>query len=192
MEDTPETIDTESEAALAAAAEALRTKIAKSPLTPEMKADPISRKLISLSLFFASLAVICIGFLTFIHFQKKHALHANDPKTVIFKPEPVITQKIEQIQVKLKNEQDLRVEISTECSQKETCNFIKDNPERVRDVLIPILTNIDPYKLSSVESKNLLRQKIVDRINTLEAPGKVSQVNFINLSVEGKPHHEPQ
>jgi flagellar basal body-associated protein FliL len=164
-----------------------RAKNKKEPLTPAMKADPISRKLILLSLIFATLALSCIGYLTFIYQQKKHANHAtNSGETSTVAPQ-AITQGLEEIMVVLKNEQELRVEMVAECSQIETCDYLKDHIPQARDLLIPVLSGMNPQDLPNVESKNLLRKKLTDRLNTLEMPGKVIQIEFVNLSVEGNP-----
>ncbi len=164
-------------------------------LTPEMKADPVSRKLILLSISFAGLAIICIGFLTYTYYQKKHAHDSHSP-VVNEEPAIVIIQKLDEIRVKLRNEQDLRAEIATECSDRATCDFVKDHPAQVRDLMIPILSAIDPDIFGNIEAKQTMRKNLVDRLNTLEMPGKVNQVHFNNFSIEGevkadkKKHHE--
>lgn len=154
-------------------------------LTPEMKADPVSRKLILYSMIFATLALICFSLVAVLYYKKTHA----DKNTEVEAPHSekivVITQPLEQIHVVLKNEQDLRVEIAVECGQKETCDYIKNHPAEARDLLIPILTSIDPDLFASIENKKLIRKKLTDRLNTLEMPGKVIQVHFNNLSIEG-------
>ncbi len=164
-----------------------RAKKKKIALTPEMKADPISRKLILFSLFFAALAILCIGLLTRIYLEKKHA---HDPvETVTHSVEPIVifSQALDEIHVVLKNEQDLRVELVTECSDKETCEFIKNNQAQVRDSLIPILSNIDSDLFSNLENKREVRKQLAEEINTIPMPGKVIQIHFNNLSIEGKP-----
>ena len=74
-----------------------------------------------------------------------------------------------------------------ECTQPETCEYIKDHAPQVRDLLIPVLNNINPIELSSPESKNLVRKKLTDRLNTMDMVGKIIQVEFVNLTVEGNP-----
>lgn len=193
-ETPPETtIDTHSEQAIEAAAEALRAKMAKAPLNAEMKADPVSRKLVFLSFLFAVLAISCIGFLTFTYYHKKRALRPVVIETTEEKPETIIIQTIDEIQTKLKNDQDIHMQIATECSQKETCTFIKEHQAQVRDLINPIITNVEPDQLSNLEYKKNLRKKLTDRINKLEMPGKVIQIHINNLSIEGHPlneHHE--
>lgn len=164
-----------------------RAKKEKLVLTKEMKDDPISRKLINLSLLFAALAVICIGLLTYIRYQKKHAGHPVATDATPVKLEPIITQPIEEIHVVLPNEQHLRIEIVAECALKDTCDHIKNHPSEVRDLLIPVVTSIDPNLFSNLENKKLMRKKITDRLNTMEMNGKVIQVHFNNVSIEGTP-----
>jgi flagellar basal body-associated protein FliL len=167
--------------------EAPRAKKEKLVLTPEMKKDPLSRKLITLSLVFASLAAICIGLLTYVRYEKKKALHSHDAESEPVKTAPIISQAIEEIHVVLQNEQHLRIEIVAECAQIETCDHIKNNPAQVRDLLIPVISNIDSNLFSNLENKKLIRKKITDRLNTMEMTGKVIQVHFNNLSIEGSP-----
>ena len=112
----PESVD-------AATTKVPRAKKKPIPLTPAMKADPISRKLIRLSLIFAGLAFICIGLLTFIHLQKKHSHSAAVTESGPAVAPRAITQALDEIRVTLKNEQELRVEMVEECSQLETCDF---------------------------------------------------------------------
>jgi flagellar basal body-associated protein FliL len=182
-----EIIDTQENGAEHASADAPSKKSNKLYVTPEMKADPLSRKLILYSMAFASLALICIGLLTFVHYQKKRAEHPPVIAEIAHVPEPMITEPIQEIHVVLKNGQDLRVEIVAECSSKDACSFIKTHTAQVRDLLIPILNTIEADQISSLEVKKLIRKKLTDRLNTLEMEGKVIQVHFNNLSVEGKP-----
>lgn len=188
LDSAPEAIDTAELPAAEAHGKAPRAKKPKMHLTPEMKADPISKKLILWSMIFAGLAVVCVGLLAYTHYQKKHAQNASHTEEVTEKLAPVITQKLDEIHVKLRNEQDLRAEIVTECTTKETCEFIKGHPEQVRDLLIPILSAVDPDLFSSIENKKLVRKNLLDRLNTLEYPegGRIVQVHFNNLSIEGE------
>jgi flagellar basal body-associated protein FliL len=188
VEDTPETPSETLDTAVEPSIEMLRAKAAKAPPTREMRADPISKKLILLSKLFASLALICIGFLTFIYHQKKHAHDGTGAEDIAIKLPIIFSQTLDGIHVKLKNEQDLRAEIAVECATRETCNFIKDNPTQVRDLVIPVLNSIDSDQFSNIENKRLVRKKITDRINTLRMPGRVIQVHFVNLSIEGLPN----
>ena len=195
MENTPETPDETSEASTETPTDALvetlsvksKEKPKKAPLTPAMKADPISRKLIQLSLFFAGLAITCIGFLTYVHHQKTRSQLPPVTEDTSKHNVQAITQALDEIQVVLKNEQELRVEMVVECTQPETCEYIKDHAPQVRDLLIPVLNNINPIELSSPESKNLVRKKLTDRLNTMDMVGKIIQVEFVNLTVEGNP-----
>lgn len=191
MENTPETpsetIDAAAETDPAAHDKTPHAKKEKFQLTPEMKADPVSRKLMMLSAVFASLALLCIGFLTYIHHQKKQSLKVAEPETTTHQPTVMITHTLQEIHVVLKNEQDLRVEIVVECSQRETCDHIKKHIPEVQDLLIPILSSIDPNEFSNIENKITIRKKLTDRLNTLEMTGKVIQVHFNNLSIEGSP-----
>ena len=156
-------------------------------VTPEMKADPLSRKLILYSMIFASMALICIGLLTYIHIQKKRAAHPSVNAEISHQLDPMITEQLQEIHVVLKNGQDLRAEIVAECSLKTACDFIKNHTAQVRDLLIPILNTIETDQISSLEVKKLIRKKLTDRLNTLEMEGKVIQVHFNNLNIEGKP-----
>lgn len=195
MENTPETPDETSDASIESptdpSSETLSVKHKEKPkkliVTPAMKADPISRKLIKFSLFFALLAMTCIGFLVHLHHQKKQAELPPVVEDTSKRSIQAITQNLDEIQVVLKNEQELRVEMVVECSQIEACDYIKDHTPQVRDLLIPVLNNINPNDLSSAESKNLVRKKLTDRLNTLDMVGKVIQVEFVNLTVEGDP-----
>ena len=187
MENKDESIDTTTEATTETQIEAPRAKKSKLLVTSEMKADPLSRKLLLFSMLFASLAILCIGFLTSIYLKKKHALKITHTEVVSTKQAPMITQALDEILVVLKSEQELRVEIVVECSTQDACNFIKDHSVQVRDLLIPMISNIDPIAFSAIDNKNLVRKNITERLNTLELQGKIIQIHFNNLSIEGNP-----
>jgi len=179
--------ETHEEAGAEGHIETPHVKLKKAAVTAEMKADPISRKMILLSLFFAGLATLCFAVMAYVHHQKKIAKPTAVTETTNKPLDPVITQEIEEIHVILKNEQELRVEMVVECGQIETCNYIKDHLAESRDLLIPILNTINPNELSKVDYKNLIKKKLADHLNTMEMVGKVIQVEFTNLVVEGDP-----
>ena len=163
----------------------LKKKALKKELDDAMKADPTSRSLFRLSLFFAAIALTCFGYLGMNLYKKKQAHTVIAVEVAPAKPAEAITQTFDVINVVLKNEQELRVELVAECSQKETCNFLKENPEQARDLLIPVLSNIDPQEFMKIENKDFVRKRLTDRLNSLEMPGKVIQIHFTNLGIEG-------
>lgn len=178
MEKTPDTPSAES-------TEKPRAKAGKLTLTPEMKADPISRKMILLSLFFASLAIACMLLFGIIYYKKHAPAHETVVESTPTPTPEVIQQTLNLIHLELQNQQQLWIEIAVECSDPETCQFIKNNQAMIRDEIVPILSTFTPEMVQKVEAKKLLRKKILDRLNTLSLHGKVMQVHFNNLSLEG-------
>jgi flagellar basal body-associated protein FliL len=164
-------------------ADAPRGKKKKSPTT-DSSSDPISKKMFLYSKIFALLAVICIGFLTTLYLKKKKAAHPP----LVEDAQEVALYKFEMplLHVVLPNEQDLRVELAFECTTQQACDFIKENPEQTNDILIPVFASTKPEIYENTEQKKLLRQKIADQLNTLHLGGKVVEVNFNNLSIEGE------
>ena len=163
----------------------------KHQLTAAMKADPLSNKLFTWSKIFAALSALCIGFLTYLYWSKNF----SSQPTAATEPPPakVIQYTIPSIQVKLRNEQDLIVEMAIECSSEVACRYIEEHSPQVRDLVIPILTNVDPDIYTKNAEKIALREKLIDRLNTLEMSGKVLAVNFYNFSIEGieRPKQNP-
>jgi flagellar basal body-associated protein FliL len=156
----------------------------KKPPTPDSSVDPISKKMFLYSKIFALLAVICIGFLTTHYLKKKKAAHPP----LVEDAQEVAHHQFEMplLHVVLPNEQDLRVELAFECTTQAACDFIKENPEQTNDILIPVFASTKPEIYENTEQKKLLRQKIADQLNTLHLGGKVVDVNFNNLSIEGE------
>ena len=186
MENTPETSPETVDTTVKQEDKSPRIKKEKVPLTPEMKLDPLSKKLINFSKIFAVLAISCIGFLTYVRYQKRQVVAPPKTEEVAVKSNLPIIQELKEIKVKLLNEQDLRVELAVECAEIETCDFIKDHVAQVRDLLIPVLGSFNSEQFGSMENKKLMRKKLIDQLNTLEIPGKVTQVHFNNLSFEGQ------
>lgn len=162
-----------------------RNKDKKTAVPTEAESDPVSKKMFLYSKIFALLAVICIGFLTTLYLKKRAANKPHLAEVASVAP-TLFKYEMEQVQAVLHNQQDLRVELAFECSKKEACEFLKDHPEQAKDILIPLLAEVDPESISSSDSKKVLRQKIADELNTLDLDGKIVEVNFNNLSIEGE------
>jgi len=188
VEPTPET---PSEATVADGSSNSDKKDPKTPRAKDKKStaptetDPVSKKMFLYSKIFALLALICIGFLTTLYLKKRAANKPHLAEVAAEAP-PLFKYEMEQVQAVLHNQQDLRVEIAFECSKKEACEFLKEHPDQTRDILIPILNEVDPDSISNTDSKKVLRQKIADELNTLDLDGKIVEINFNNLSVEGE------
>ena len=149
-----------------------------------MTSDPVSRKMFFYSKIFAALALVCIGFLTTLYVKKIRANRPHPVEVAASEPEHFKFEK-EEVHVVLSNQQDLRVVIAFDCNSKAACDYLKDHTEQTDDLLVPILNSIDPLTLEDAQSKKLLRQKIVDQLNTLIPEGKILEANFTNLSLEG-------
>jgi len=151
-----------------------------------MKNDPVSKKMFLYSKIFAVLSLTFIGILTYQQLKRKNFYRKPPAKHEVVASEDGFTYQLGLIHVVLKNEQDLRVDLSLECTNKPTCEYIKENPEKARDAILPLLSNIDPGSISSTESKSMIRNKLTEALNTLDMNGKVIQVNFTDLTLEGK------
>jgi flagellar basal body-associated protein FliL len=158
---------------------------AKFHVTAEMKADPVSKKMFFYSKIFAALSLFFIGILTFQHLQRKNFYRKPPSKEEVVEQEKSFVYQMSQLHVILKNEQDLRLDLSIECTNKPACEFIKENPEKTRDAILPVLSAISPNSISDAEAKKSVRSKLAEALNTLPMNGKVIQVNFTDLSLEG-------
>lgn len=162
-----------------------RNKSSQPKLSDALKAGGMTRRFAQFSIIFGILALVCIGFLTFIYYREKktHPDLKNEPTHLV--ETKAITFDFPALEVVLPNEQELRVEMTMECSMKETCEFIKANQEQSRDLLIPVLSHLQTEDYMNAEYKKLIRKKLADRLNSMEMPGKVIQIHFTNLNIEG-------
>ncbi len=154
-------------------------------VTSEMKNDPVSKTMLFYSKLFASISVCLLLILTYQKWDIKKLL--SKPKTISESavPQKSFTINMGSFEVVLENEQDLEVTLSIDCSLQSSCDFIKGNRDQVRDLIIPILTGINPQELQSPESKQLIRNKITEKLNSILTNGKVLRVHFTDLTLEG-------
>ena len=97
--------------------------------------------------------------------------------------DPVFTQPLGEFRV-LWAKSELRADLVAECTNEETCNALKDRPEQVHDLILPILQTSSPEQVLNPNSKLELRRAIVDKLNELKFKGKVIQIDFTDLTIE--------
>jgi len=167
--------------------------------------DTPSRYLTWLALSFAGLAVICFGLLIgrYIQYRNTHrdveAEKAEEArlyggwlsKQLAFNrarpgEEPIFMQALGEFRVTWPGS-ELRVSMSAQCTNEETCNELKARPEQVHDLLLPVLQASNPEDILNPNRKLELRRLISEKLNTLKFSGKVIMVDFLNLTVEPGP-----
>lgn len=167
--------------------------------------DSPSRYLTWLSLAFAGMALICFGLLAarYLEYRRNNrdleAEKAEEArlyggwlnKQLAFNrarpgEEPVFMQSLGEFRV-LWPGNELRVNMTAECTNEETCNGLKDQPDRVHDLLLPILQASSAEEVLNPNRKLELRRLIAEKLNTLKFSGKIMMVDFTNLTVEPAP-----
>jgi flagellar basal body-associated protein FliL len=162
-------------------------------------ADAPSRVVTILSILFGMLSLISAGLLVVVFLQHKNEnnnSHApeKDPTPALA---PIIQEPLGHYQVVLKSNevdaegnpkatknQDLRVDIVAQCDTKETCESLKVQLIKARDLINPILSSATREEMLEPDSKALLRRRIADQLTGLVEPGVVSQIHFSDLTVE--------
>jgi flagellar basal body-associated protein FliL len=165
--------------------EALKTprikELLQSPDTP-------SRFMTVLSIVFGILAVVCFSLLVTLYV--KHRAHEKkiapvEEKVVVA---PIITEPLGEFKLFLtpegKERIELRVDIVAECSTQDACTYLKDHLPQARDVVLPVLSTSTREEFLSTDSKNLIRRKISERLNSIPMTGKVLQVHFSDMTIE--------
>lgn len=165
-------------------------------------ADPPSRYLTWLSITFGFLAFTCYGLLIYRYIEHRNAsrdLQAEEAerarlyggwlnKQLAFNrprpgEDPVFMQGIGQFRVTWAGS-ELRVSITAECTTEETCNELKNRPEEVSDLILPILQASSPEEVLNPNSKLELRRLLAEKLNTLKFSGKIMMVDFTDLTIE--------
>jgi flagellar basal body-associated protein FliL len=62
--------------------------------------------------------------------------------------------------------------------------MLKDRPEQVHDMILPIFQVRTPEQVLNPNSKLELRREIADKLNELKLKGKILQVDFTDLTIE--------
>lgn len=156
--------------------------------------DPPSRFMTYLSFAFALLAIACTVTLVMKYLEARRARHAvviEEPKPV---NEKVITESLGEFRLVLKgaespNDGELRVDVVAECSNQETCTYLKDHQIQARDIVIPVLVNVRRDEMLNPETKNQIRRRIAEQLNSLPMNGKIIQILFTDLTIEDSPDH---
>lgn len=156
--------------------------------------DPPSRFMTFLSIAFGLLAIVCITTLVMKYLQARkagHALVLEEPKPL---PEKIITESLGEIRLILKgadspNDGELRVDVVAECTTQEACDYLKANQIRARDIVIPVLVNVRREEILNPDSKDLIRRRIAEQLNSMPMNGKIIQILFTDLTVEDAPDH---
>lgn|GEM_PF-2149646 len=180
--------------------------------------DSPSRYLTWLSLVFASLAILCLGMLVsrYLDYRNRNRdLQAEKAeaerlyggwlnkqnafnKMKMEGEDPVFTQPLGEFRV-LWATAEMRADLVAECTNEGTCNALKDQPEKIHDLLLPVFQIRTPEQVLNPNSKLELRRELVEKLNEarLDGPkskGKVLQIDFTDLTVEPAkgvdPNHE--
>jgi hypothetical protein len=164
--------------------------------------DPPSRYLTWLSITFGFLAVVCYGLLIYRYIEHRNAnrdLQAEEAerarlyggwlnKQLAFNrprpgEDPVFMQDLGQFRV-MWARSELRVRITAECTNEETCNELKNRPEEISDLVLPVLQASSPEEVLNPNSKLELRRLLAEKLNALKFSGKIMMVDFTDLTVE--------
>lgn len=158
------------------------------PSRPRLKellnsSDSPSRYLTILSILFAVLALLCMSLLVFQYLKNRHS-EQKEPETVqVAKLEPTITESLGEFRVNWGNA-ELRVDIVAQCSSKEACEQLKENLVQARDLTLPLLQESSRDEVLNPDRKLLLRKNIAEKLNDLKLNGKVTQIDFSDMTVE--------
>ena len=168
-------------------------------------ADSPSRYLTWLALSFAGMALICFGLLAgkYIQYRRAHrdveAEKAEEArlyggwlnKQLAFNrgrpgEEPIFMQSLGEFRVSWPGS-ELRANLVAECTNEDTCNALKAQPDRIHDLLLPLLQASNPEEVLNPNRKLELRRLLSEKLNTLKYSGKIMMVDFSNLTVEPAP-----
>jgi flagellar basal body-associated protein FliL len=154
--------------------------------------DPPSRFITYLSIAFGLLAMLCLGVLVKKYLEIRAAHQPAVVEEIKAAPEKVYTQAIGEFKLVLKgaespNDGELRVDMTAECSTQEACDYLKDHLPQTRDIVIPVLVNVRREEVLNPESKNLMRRRIAEQLNSLPMKGKIIQILFTDMTVEDAP-----
>ena len=157
----------------------------KSPSLKDLLQSPDSpsRYLSFLAVVFALLGIFCLALLT--HAYLKHRRSAQKP--IEKKVEPVVektfNQELGEFVISW-DHSDLRVNITAECTSLEACDQLKEHLSRARDATLPVLQGSSREQILNPEKKVLLRQAIAEKLTDLKLGGKITDVNFTDMTVE--------
>ena len=160
--------------------------------TPKIKelllsSDPPSRYMTVLSIIFASLAAVCFSMLIAMYLKHRHHVKNTPPKA---EREVIISQPLGEFRVFLKSEKtdgselELRADLVAECTTQEACDTLKTHLAEARDLIVPVLSGATQEDVMQTPSKNLLKRKATDRLNTMTLKGKVLQIDISNMTLE--------
>ena len=161
--------------------------------TPKIKEllqsiDPPSRYMTALSIAFALLAAVCFSLLVGMYLKHRH--HAKKPAPEKAPVEIIVTEPLGEFKMGLKSEKpdapelEMRMDLVVECNTQEACDTVKSHIEEARDLVNPVLSTATQEEVMQLASKNLLRKKITDRLNSLPMKGKILQVDIANFTLE--------
>ena len=71
-----------------------------------------------------------------------------------------------------------------ECASKVGCDKIKEHLPESRDIILPILSAAGREEMLNLETKNRIRRKITERLESIITPEKITQIDFSDLSIE--------
>ncbi len=146
--------------------------------------DAPSRYLMLLSFSFAILALFCFGFLITQYIKHRHDTQKSAQVVEeTIKLEASFQERLGEIRINWADA-EMRADLVVECSTKAACDAIKERKAEARDVTIPVLQNSSRTDILNPSKKLLIRNRIAEELNSLKLPGRVTQVNFNDLSIE--------
>ncbi|WP_235893976.1 flagellar basal body-associated FliL family protein [Oceanidesulfovibrio indonesiensis] len=78
----------------------------------------------------------------------------------------------------------LKLSLDVEVASKDVVSALRSNEPKVRDALIMLLSSKTFSELSSMESKILLKNEIVERLNLVLGDSRVQQVYFTEMVIQ--------
>ncbi len=145
--------------------------------------DSPSRYMSFLAVVFALLGIFCLALLTHAYLKYQHSAQKPVKKKVEPVVEKTFNQELGEFVISW-DHSDLRVNITAECASLEACDQLKEHLSRARDATLPVLQGSSREQILNPEKKVLLRQAIAEKLTDLKLGGKITDVNFTDMTVE--------
>ncbi len=154
-------------------------------INSEMENDPVSKKMLFYSKLFAAVSLLLLVILAFQKKDLKNLFPKISDQSETSKSQESIKYTLGLVRAVLQSEQELEMNLSIECTNQSSCDTIKNNRLKALDLIIPLFLNVNSKDLLNPESKQKIRDQIAEKLNSIPLNGKVIQVNFLDLSLQG-------